>query len=119
MCRSFKEKYGWSRIELLLTINLLAFKEIDCLPSNMFPWLKEDEVSEDTLRSHKAKWHDSCILQYNKTEVERAAKRKAAPAVCEVFPMKKYTRTSIRHSVETELEFLRNVQTTRGSYLLS
>ena len=49
---------------------LLAFKEIDCLPSNMFPWLKEDEVSEVTLQSHKAKWHDSYRLQYNKTEVK-------------------------------------------------
>ena len=49
---------------------LLAFKEIDCLLSNMFSRLKEDEVSEGTLRIHKAKWHDNCRLQYNKTEVK-------------------------------------------------
>ena len=53
-----------------LADNSLAFKEINCLPSNMFLWLKEDEFSEDTLQSHKAKWYDSCTLQYNKTEVK-------------------------------------------------
>ena len=73
----------------------------------MFPWLKVDEVSADTLRSHKAKWHDSCRLQ-NKTKVKRAAKRKAAPAVCEGVPMKKYTHASVPPSVEIELSFFVN-----------
>ena len=86
-----------------LVDNLLAFKELNCLPCNMFPWLKQDEVSEDNLRSHKAKWHESCTLQYNKTEVKRAAKQKAAPAVCEDVPMNRYTCASVRPSVKTEL----------------
>ena len=34
-----------------LSDNLLAFKEIDFLPYNMFPWLKVGEDSEETLRS--------------------------------------------------------------------
>ena len=48
-----------------LVDKLLAFKEIQC---NIFPWLNVDEVSEDTLLSHKAKWHDNCRLHINKTE---------------------------------------------------
>ena len=53
-----------------LANNLLAFKKIDCLPSNMFSWLKDDQDIEEILRSHKAKWHDSCRLQFNKTKLQ-------------------------------------------------
>lgn len=86
-----------------LTENLLAFKKIDCLPSNMFPWLKEGQDIEEILRSHKAKWHDSCRLLYNKTKLQRAAKRKAIPAESEDAPLKKYTRrASVQALVETD-----------------
>ena len=50
--------------EKTLIDNLFAFKEI---PSNKFHWLKEDEVREDTLLSHKAKWNDDCRQQYKRS----------------------------------------------------
>ena len=34
------------------------------------------EGIEAALKQHKAKWHDSCRLQYNKTQLRRAEKRK-------------------------------------------
>ena len=105
--------------DIELADNLLAFKEIDCLPSNMFPWLKEGQDSEETLRSHKAKWHDSCRLQYNKTKLKRAAKRKALPADSEGVPMKKYIRASIQPSVETEhcCFFVKNQRSHQSPYI--
>ncbi len=81
-----------------LADNLLAFKKIDCLPSNMFSWLKDDQDIEEILRSHKGKWHDSCRLQYNKTKLQRAAKRKASPAEHEDASSNKYTRRSSAQS---------------------
>ena len=50
-----------------LADNLLAFKKIDCLPSSMFSLVKEGQDIEETLRSHKAKWHDSCRLRVRQT----------------------------------------------------
>lgn len=85
-----------------LTDNLLAFKKMDCLPTSMFSWLKEGQDIEETLRSHKAKWHDSCRLQYNKTKLERAAKRKASPAESTDVPNKYIRRSSVQNSDETE-----------------
>ena len=32
---------------------------------------------EAIFRQHKAKWHDSCKLQFNKTTLQRAEKRKS------------------------------------------
>ena len=69
-----------------LADNLFDFKKINCLPSSMFSWLKEGQDIKETLRSHKAKWHDSCRLLYNKTKLERAAKRKAPPAKILMLP---------------------------------
>ena len=101
-----------------LADNLLAFKEIDCLPSNMFPWLKDGQDSEETLQSHKAKWHDSCRLQYNKSKLKRAAKRKALPADSEGVPIKKYICASIQPSVETEhCFFVKNQRSYRSPYI--
>ncbi len=53
-----------------LTENLLAFKKIDCLFSNKFPWLMEGQDIEEVLRRNKAKWHDSCTLLNNKTKLK-------------------------------------------------
>ena len=85
-----------------LADNLLAFKKIDCLPSSMFSLVKEGQDIEETLRSHKAKWHDSCRLQYNKTKLQRAAKRKASPAGNIDAPLKYTRRSSVQISAETE-----------------
>ena len=85
-----------------LADNLLAFKKIDCLPSSILSRMKEGQDIEETLRSHKARWHDSCRLQYNKTKLQRAVKRKAPSAESADAP-KKYTRQcSVQNSDETE-----------------
>lgn len=57
--------------------NLAAFDAINCLPETLkMSRLDEGEGVEETFRLHKAKWHDSCRLQYNKTKLQRAEKRK-------------------------------------------
>ena len=38
--------------------------------------LDDSESIEATLQQHKAKWHDSCRLEYNKTKLNCAEKRK-------------------------------------------
>ena len=60
-----------------LAENLAAFDAINCLPGTIkMSRLDEGEDIEETFRLHKAKWHDSCRLQYNKTKLWRAEKRK-------------------------------------------
>ena len=69
----------------------------------MFSWLKNDHDIEEVIRTHKAKWHDSCRLQNNKTKLQRAAKRKASPADNDDASSNKYTRrSSAQTSVDTE-----------------
>ena len=81
-----------------LAENLLGFKKIGCLPLSMVRWVNDENV-EQNLRSHNAKWHDSCRLLYNKTKLKRAMKR---VAVCmpedSNAPAKKYTR---RNSIKS------------------
>ena len=56
-----------------LANNLLGFKEIGCLPPTIpLSCLDDGDGIENTLVKHKARWHDSCRLQYNKTELQRA-----------------------------------------------
>ena len=76
-----------------LADNLLAFKEIDCLPSCIASRLREGQDIEETLKKNKAKWHDRCRLEYNKTKYLRAAKRKAPAAEITDAPQK-FTRSS-------------------------
>ena len=71
--------------------------------------MNENQDIEQTLRSHTAKWHDSCRLQYNKTKLRRAAKRMAActPPVDSNAPAaKKFTRQSSVQSSVVEKCFL-------------
>ena len=87
---------------VLVADNFLAFKKIDCLPPNMAPRLKEDQDNEEILRSHKAKWHDNCrLIQFNKTNCQRAVKRKAFPAESVASPLKTFT---CRRLVQTSTE---------------
>ncbi len=56
---------------------LKAFAKIDCLSVTLkLSRLDEGEGMESTFGLHKAKWHDSCRLQFNKTKLQRAEKRK-------------------------------------------
>lgn len=81
-----------------LAENLLAFKKIDCLPSSIVSRLKVYENLEETLINNKAKWHDRCRLQYNKTKFQRAVKRKAPLA--ESTDAQKFTRQSSVQSAD-------------------
>ena len=76
--------------------NLEAFDKIGCLPRRLqLSQLDEGQGIETAFRLHQAKWHDSCRLQYNKTQLRRAKKRKM-PHEDEqsVLETRKYTRLS-------------------------
>lgn len=81
--------------------HLKAFNKIGCLPRTLnLSRLDEGEGIEAAFRLHSAKWHDSCRLQYNKTKLQRAVKRKALP---EDEPgARKSTRQSSEHAPSTE-----------------
>ncbi len=56
--------------------NIVAFDRISCLPRTLkLSQLDEGQGIEAAFRLHKAKWHDSCRLKYNKTKLQRAEKR--------------------------------------------
>ena len=79
--------------------NLLrkAFEKIGCLPKTInLSRLNEGEGIEASFQQHKAKWHDSCRLKFNKTKLQRAEKRKAAPDDNSSSKSpRKYTRRSL------------------------
>lgn len=77
--------------------NLQAFEKIGSLPKAIYLCrLNEGEGIEASFQQHKAKWHDSCRLKFNKTKLQRAEKRKAAPdnSSSSKSP-RKYTRRSL------------------------
>ena len=52
------------------------FDKIDGLLSNLkLSRLDDGHGVEETLLLNQAKWHDSCRLKYNKTQLQRAQKR--------------------------------------------
>ena len=58
--------------------------------------LNEAEGIEASFQQHKVKWHDSCGLKFNKTKLQRAEKRKAAPDDSSSSKsLRKYTRRSL------------------------
>jgi hypothetical protein len=87
-----------------ITDLLMGFNSIGCLPRTLnLSRLDDGDGIEATLRQHKAKWHDSCRLEYNKTKLQRAEKRKR-PAEGDTDDSKKFTRQSVGKtstSVET------------------
>jgi len=88
-----------------LADKLLAFKNLNCLPSSMVSRLIEGENLEETLKTNKAKWHESCRLQYNKTKLERAVKRRQAESAesTDAPIHKKYTcHSSVTKADETQ-----------------
>ena len=55
---------------------LQGFCDIGCLPKSLdLSRLDDGKGIEATLKQHKGKWHDSCRLQYNRAQLQRAAKR--------------------------------------------
>ena len=80
-----KQGAGYTTIADLL----LDFSKIGCLPRSLnLSRLDDGEGIEATLKQNKAKWHDSCRLRYNKTQLRRAEKRKRPIEVlrCPVNP---------------------------------
>ena len=60
-----------------LVDNLVGFYKINCLPGINLVRLDEDAGIMETFWFHKARWHDSCRLKYNKTKLQWAEKRTA------------------------------------------
>lgn len=77
---------------------LVGFDRIDCLPTSMnLSRLDDGNGIEETQQRHKAKWHDSCRLLYNRTKLQRAEKRKKPPeaaADASTDSSKKFTHKS-------------------------
>ncbi len=88
-----------------LAENLEAFDRISCLPGTLkLSRLDEGMGIEATFRLHKAKWHDSCRLQFNKTKLQRAEKRKMPNEPNPEPNPRKFTclsREHEHHSMET------------------
>ena len=88
------QKTGYSTIADLL----LGFSNISCLPRSLnLSRLDDGEGIVATLNHHQAKWHDSCRLKYNKTELRRAKKR-ARPLEEAADTGKKCTRQSLEQT---------------------
>ena len=52
---------------------LVGFNKIGCLPKTInLARLDDGEGIEATMQKHKAQWHDSSRLAYNKTKVQHA-----------------------------------------------
>jgi hypothetical protein len=78
-----------------LAHTLLAFSNIGCLPKTIdLSKLDDGEGIQATFEHHRARWHDSCRLHYNKTQLFRAEKRKTSCERSADAP-RKYTRQSV------------------------
>ena len=74
--------------------NIKGFGKVGCLPKAINLSRLDDGVGiETTFRQHQAKCHDSCRLQFNKTKLERAEKRKSR-IEDNTAASKKFTRQS-------------------------
>ena len=77
ICPGFSRKQATGAGYKTLADSLLAFDRIVCLPKTInLSSLDEGEGIEFSFRCHNARWHDTCRLQYNKTKLQRAEKRK-------------------------------------------
>ena len=56
---------------------ILAFEKLGCLLRKMNLSQLEGEDIETYFRYHRAKWHNSCRLKFNKSKLQWAGKRKA------------------------------------------
>ena len=71
---------------------LESFIGAGCLPrADNLSRLDDSEGIEATLRQHKAKWHDSCRLQFNKTKLKCAGKRNRSTVDAEYSHSSRFT----------------------------
>lgn len=78
-----------------LVENLIKFKELDCLPFNL-DRLDDGDGIENTLKQNNACVHKLCKLEYGKSRLQRAEKRKSVESGYSDGAQKssKYTRQS-------------------------
>ena len=56
----------------------MGFDRVGCLSKTFnLSWLDDGVSIEAIFRQHKAEWHDSCKMQFNKTTLQRQEKRKS------------------------------------------
>ena len=84
-----------------LTILRVSTTLVVCLRQSR---LDDGVGTEATFRQHQAKWHDSCRLQFNKSKLERAEKRKSR-IEDNTAASKKITRQSIEAPPSTQTCF--------------
>ena len=75
--------------------NLFGFSKIDSLPKTIdVTRLDDGDGVKATFQRNLAKWHDSCRLEFNSTQLVRAEKRKTPCKDIQDVP-KKFTRQSV------------------------
>ena len=85
-----------------LADNLFGFSKIDYLPKTIDVTRVDDgDGIEATFQCNSAKWHDSCRLEFNSTQLVRAEKRKTPCKNIQDVP-KKFTRQSVNKKTTTQ-----------------
>ena len=78
-----------------LASNLTALHELHSLPLNIIISRFDDGGGiEETLATHKAKWHKSCYVLCNATKVDRARKRHDRSENTRYSPLKQHLRSA-------------------------
>lgn len=71
------------------------FHELGALPPHIqIERLNNGEGICATLQQNSAKWHNSCRLKFNETELKRARKRKRPESSHDIYCREKFTRSS-------------------------
>ena len=99
---------GYSAVAVLLE----SSSAIGCLPKTLkLLRLDDGDGIEATLKLLKAKWHDSCRLKYNKTQLTGAenGKTPADDAEDDMEACMRYTHKSSEHTASVETYFCGNV----------
>ena len=96
---------------MTLADNLFGFSNIDSLPKTIdVTRLDDGDGVEATFQRNRAKWHDSCRLEFNSTQLVRAEKRKTPCKDIQDVP-KKFTRQSVdkkKHDPKISVSFVTN-----------
>ena len=85
-----------------LADNIFGFSKIDYLPQTIdVTRLDDGDGMQATFQSNSTKWHDSCRLEFNSTQLVRAEKRKTP---CKDIPdvPKKFTRQNVDQENTTQ-----------------
>ena len=89
-----------------LTTNLSSLHELNNVPLNInVSRLDDGDGMEETLVTHKAKWHKACYVLCNATKVERA--RKLQEKACQKLahsPLKQHLRSASAPACPMETE---------------